>query len=114
MEVKEAIITATAIIEKGWTQGAAARDSSGEPVGSGSPKVVTCCAIGALFRVFYLHENISSLLSDESLDVLEAAIRAVEKVIPRDELGCKVKLSEHNDEPGRTQADMVSLFKTAA
>ena len=115
-EIGEAIEGAATIIEKGWTQGTSARDASGTPIRVGSPDVVRCCAIGALYRFFYLKEFTRKRLTDKSLAVLDAAIDAIEEFIPHgfNDRGLQVRISDYNDKPGRTQAEMVSLFKKAA
>ncbi len=90
------------LIEKGWTQGASARDSYGIGVYSGDPDAICWCAIGALAAVY-----------GDSQDEYDQAFRRVVGVLT-DRLGCVYPvIMQWNDAPGRTQAEVVALLKEA-
>jgi hypothetical protein len=47
---KNALHTAAAIIEAGWSRGAAARNAKGDPVRSNAPDAVCFCIAAALYK----------------------------------------------------------------
>ena len=87
---------AAALIAKGWTQGVYSRDKEGNSCDPGEKSAVSWCLSGALL-----------LASD--LSAFSSGLREV-----RSYLGLKVAVATWNDNPGRTQRDVVKLLKNAA
>ena len=87
------------ILEKGWTQEAMARDKYGTMVSSFNPNAVSFCLGGALTLVFrrYLGRGYKKLR--EYLEVPNSAHST---------------LSAWNDDPKRTQEDVIELLRNAA
>lgn len=94
--VPEILSAAADLLEKpgAWTQGALYRDTAGEPIGSfGDREAVCYCAEGAIAAVIgrydWFHPAYASL-------------------------GGVGELSNWNDHPGRTQAEVVAALRQAA
>ena len=51
MDIRDGLIKARALIEKGWAQGAFAKDKYGETVGTTDPTACQWCATGALMAI---------------------------------------------------------------
>lgn len=82
----EKLKAARALIERGWCQGEYAKDADGEAVGVREPRAVAWCVRGACYAA-----NVSALpLYDVQRD-----------------------LTNWNDHPGRTQAEVLNLFDEA-
>lgn len=89
---------AIARIERGWTQGASARDAAGERVYlAHDPKAVCWCLVGAI----QAEERKQFRASDALYNVLFDKL-------PRK--GFR-NLSEWNDEPGRTRDEVLALLR---
>ena len=84
-------------LQRGWCQGAVARDVAGEEVPAGSPEAVAWCLTGALQRAYGFY-NLTDKLA-ESLAKVEARLR-----------GVGGSASEWNDAPDRTQGEVVALL----
>jgi len=99
-EVRDVLLAAAALLEKdgGWTQGASARDKSGEPVGVDAPQAVSWDIHGALARVA---ESITS----SAFNVAEEVLRS--RLPPGG-------IPEWNNAPERTQAEVVMLLRETA
>ena len=90
------LIEARAYVEKGWTQGAWARNRKGTPVNEDSTRAVCWCALGALWKA----DGIGSY----GLNALVKASGG--EVHP-------TTISGWNDNPDRTQAEVLALFDKA-
>lgn len=95
--VAEVFAAAAALIEPDgcWTQKAFALDALGQPVRSRSENAVCWCAGGAIERVSADHSLIY-----QTWDALERVVGG--------------PFTAWNDEPGRTQDDVVSALREAA
>ncbi len=85
------------MLERGWTQNACARDSAGNEVDELSLKAVSFDALGALTRAG----------RDAKVEARHEAISHL-----RAGIGFK-SLGDWNDEPGRTQAEVLALVDRA-
>ena len=101
LSVADALERAADLIEPegAWTQGALYRDALGEPAGAASGKAVCWCAVGAL-------NEVRGPFSD--------AFEAVEALLPKPRTFHLRPLSDWNDAPGRTQAEVVAKLREAA
>ncbi|WNM70270.1 hypothetical protein [Myxococcus phage Mx1] len=97
---KELLQEAKALIEKGWTQGVAARDDEGIPVPSTSPVATCWCVYGALSRA---EDN----LGYQSGAPYAGAVDAIAGV------SGKSLLAVWNDAPGRTKKEVLDTFQKA-
>ena len=91
--MKQILIDARALLAKGWTQRASSRDEDGLPPTAGKPSVCWC-AYGALMTANWRE-------SDEVYDWLER------------KFNLRGGLVAWNDQPGRTQAEVLDLFDRA-
>lgn len=87
-------------VAKGWCQKAQARDADGFSSNADSPSAAQWCAIGAIVDE-----------ADESGARLEAQ-RALRGALGRSRL-TYYAVVEWNDTPGRTQAEVITLFEKA-
>lgn len=96
--VSEILSKAADLLEKpgAGTQGGSAFDASGNPVGYGNPAAASWCVEGAIG------------LAASNLCEVDRAFRAVKR-----RLGIR-SLYRWNDTPGRTQAEVVAVLRTAA
>lgn len=95
---------ARALVERGWTKGASARNKHGSMVFINSEKACTFCATGAVGRA-----HVSVLCADEhmweALDRLSLALDFV--------LGSKGSVVHFNDAMGTTKEDVLLMFDLA-
>lgn len=99
MTNKETLIKARALIKKGWTQKYYAKDKDGNhleiPFDGGEPEGATCyCTLGAIFAAAgwgYRGQDCKIL---------------IRKIIDG-------SITEWNDHPSRTKAEVLSLFDRA-
>lgn len=84
-----------------WTQGAYARGKSGRSVHEHSPSAVCFCALGALWRV----GDVGALwrVGDDDWRAKGYLRRVIDTAI-----------AEWNDDPARTQAEVVAALRKAA
>lgn len=93
MTVRDHLIAARALIERGWCQRNYATDARGLAVEERDPSACAWCVLGAVWAT----EQASG-----SSDVL-ARLREAAKLRRR-------QLHDWNDAPGRTRADVLALF----
>jgi hypothetical protein len=84
-------------LEQGWTQGAMARAESGEPTDAFNKTACSFCSMGAL------HRGIIDMKDEVYVD-------ANDLVAPLG-LGKVSDLSKWNDDPARTQDEVLALFR---
>ena len=112
MTAKEILQRARALIAKpgSWTQEAAARTAAeGAPVYTGSPEACSFCALGALEAARW--RALEGVTCPEARDrVHELAVTAKRRLAAALPPGGVVRF---NDEPGRTQAEVVAAFDRA-
>jgi len=97
----ELLIAGRARIARGWTQGWQARTASGAEVADTDPAAVCWCASGALTAGA---GDFSGALSAP----MRGAMRELRAALPAGGM-----TSEWNDEPHRTQADVLALYDRA-
>lgn len=96
MSTKEYLTKASNLLnEKGWTQGAMAKDINGQSVYSESPYAVCYCAAGAIFATVPPNKSRSELVN-----------------LVRDAVNAR-SLVEWNDLPGRTKEEVLAAFDKA-
>ena len=95
-EVTELLTEARARIARGWTQGASARDVTGSVTRAWAEEAVCWCAMGAV------------ACRDDDWTTAEPAWAALRAAV-----GGETWVSEWNDAPGRTQADVLALYDRA-
>lgn len=97
-EVKQTLIAARALIEKGWTQDAYARDADGAACSVNDDRATCFCMNGAVMRVAGIYRENDALMVFTALGSAAGVTR----------------YSHHwNDAPGRTQAEVLALFDKA-
>ena len=96
MKYSEVYNKAADVVEKGWTQGAFARDEQGNIRASKHRRAVSWCLSGALFLVFNP----------------QFGLRSYKKI--RNYLGISPSLSVWNDDLYRTQKEVVKLLRETA
>ena len=89
---------AAELVEQGWTQGFVARTASGNECDSYHSQACVWCAIGALERSLYETGGRSFFDAHHKLQIAS---------------GDRGMLSEWNDAPERTQAEVVAAFRRA-
>jgi hypothetical protein len=82
------------LVEKGWTQGATARNKYGIETHHRSAEAVCWCAVGAICAAYMV-----------SLEDYSGMVKAEEKI------GSLESLADWNDDPARTQDEVVNLLK---
>lgn len=82
-----------------WTQGAYARDVNGDEVSESSTAAVCFCSVGALHRAGGRHQAGTLRTIKEAVNMLSEGL-----------LSDGLHLENWNDEPNRTQAEVVALF----
>lgn len=92
---------ARAVIERGWCQGCFARDAEGQPVAATDPLAETFCIRGAT-RVVSPND-----------DARERAHWHLENAIIDVTQRSYTSLASYNDDPGRTQAEVLAVFDAA-
>lgn len=98
IRAKEVLIRGRARLEKGWCQGASARDENGYTVGANLPVATSFCIFGAL-----TYED----RYDGTLDARQ---------LVREVLGAKLgdgAIATYNDAPGRTKEEVLALVDKA-
>lgn len=96
------ILTAAAdLIEKGWTQGALATDSSNHLVLVQSPAACKFCMVGAMVKAS----------KGKATDTYR---EAMEKALSHVRTRGFYSVSSYNDEPCRTQAEAIATLREAA
>lgn len=89
------------VISRGWTKGDYARDAEGKPVHFTSPSATCWCLVGAI-RAVAMEHRISHIAV--RLEVLEY-LRHTGRV-----LRLNSALATWNDDPARTQSEVLSLL----
>ena len=97
MTTKDVLTQARALIEKGWTQDALARDAEGQDVYPKNSDACQWCATGAIWAVV----GISQAYLD-AFDMIDNLVRDNYEDI-----------GYFNDAPDTTQADVIKLFDEA-
>lgn len=101
MKTSEFLTKARQLIRRGWTQGPPAKDEQGCPADPSAPEACQWCSIGSLWKV----SSISPLGVRDPMGFLETAIRMG---------GFKQQyLIDFNEHPGRTKAQVLSVFDRA-
>lgn len=91
-------------IGRGWTQGAEARAAGGEPTEPWRRDAVCWSLLGTIVAAY---EELSRREAGLGLDQLAIAMRRLAQFVDADSLAL------WNDEPGRTQADVVATLGQA-
>ena len=94
--VASLLAEAAGLCEQGWIQGTNEQDGC-------------FCAVGAIDHIFYAIDR-----SERSWELLDAAKRFVECVIPHVEHCALVPIAAWNDLPSMTQAEVVAKLREAA
>lgn len=102
------LLHAAMLVENGWTQGAYARDESGESVVILAPDAAAYCVVGALTRAV-AHVIGGAPGSAVTTDYQLAAITALRRGGIRE-----LQLAIWNDRTRRTQGEVVAALRTAA
>lgn len=68
MKTSDHLIAGRAVLEKGFTQGAYARDADGDPVVENSQYAVCWCSLGALFLIGAKTDTMSTNLARSYLE----------------------------------------------
>ena len=103
---------ARALIQRGWTQGASARNKSGDVVAAIAVRAVCWCPLGAIRRVTSGLDNAASLERDLKGRVSNAIPDA--EPHPSDGLGTyPTSIAAWNDKQATTQDDVLSAFTKA-
>lgn len=89
------------LIEKGWTQGAFARDTYGERVPVRDPNACTFCLLGALNRTAETHGLVEGGAKQQALMALWTA------------KGTATGIAAYNDQPVRTKEGILALIDRA-
>ncbi len=100
--VRETLVAARALIEKGWCQGVYARDSSGLTTKVWGDQAVSFCAIGALFCVM------DFMRGPDKDRVLIVCQRLLDSVCP-----ALSNIVEFNDAAGRSKEDVLAVYDNA-
>ena len=88
------------VLERGWTQGANARNNRGLPVSDMADSAVSWCIVGAFQRT--KHE-LPSLCEGLDMFKLTALIKEYNNIT--------VHISDWNDDPEQTQADVIKAVR---
>ena len=94
MDIKDGLIKARALIEKGWTQGAFAKDKYGETVGTTDPTASQWCATGALMAIVGTRARYSY------------CVKLLDQILQEG-------IIIFNDSPCRTKEDILALYDKA-
>ena len=96
------------ILERGWCQDAAALDANGDKCYPAVIEAVAFCFAGAISRAFHRHE-----LGDEMfMRYLGVAERLIaERYLEEDAPDWDSDISNWNDNPKRTQGEVVNLAR---
>lgn len=96
MSVREVLIGALALIEKGWCQGSPAKNEAGDEVWFNDPTATQFCLIAAISKTVGTNQD------------LRRYLLPLEKFLPKNKWPWS-----WNDEPGRTKEEVVDLFRKA-
>ena len=100
METKDILLEAKGAIAQGWCQKAIARTECGIPTTVDSRRAVEWCAVGAIRKtVRHFGEHRRVRLELDSMGALGEIVGD--------------NISRWNDEPGRTQDEVVAVFNKA-
>lgn len=99
MKPSQYIYEAAKVIERGWTQGAPARNIHNLPTSALNGEACSWCAIGALRKVSdtRLHDKVAAVLG-----------------LPLTPIGALHPLAEFNDARGRTKEEVITKLCEAA
>ena len=97
---------ARALVAKGWTQGAYMRAADGENVWPNYKRAVCFCVMGAISLAAAPYESLDD--EDEPNPIRYMAAKAL---INANDIQCTI--SEWNDAPERTQAEVLAAFDKA-
>lgn len=100
-EVRELLIVARALVDRGWTQRVEALNGKGKPVWARNPQSVCWCLAGALDRAAYLLHQ-PDVLVDEIGHILAQKLGF--------DFEDLAEVVNWNDAPERTQAEVVALL----
>ncbi len=100
--VQDLLIRARERIEKGWCQGACAKNADGDDVDATDPDATSFCIRGAILAVGPLGYAVRS-----------SAYGLLENVIDRVSKSPCDSLAGYNDAYGRTHAEILSVFDAA-
>jgi hypothetical protein len=111
MTVAELLRDAADHVARGWIQGYEAIDANGQPVLASRLDAVAWCAYGAMIAASHAPMRTRSPEFDSAEDFIAMAME--DRVAAGDE---EARLSYRlwNDQPGRTQGQVVSVLATAA
>ena len=98
--------TAQELLGRGWTQGADARDRDGIPVPGWSERAVCWSLLGALVAVLEAQSEATG--DDAAISDLARACALLAETL---DVG---SLETWNDEPGRTQSEVIEAVRRAA
>ncbi len=98
MTPKEVLIRGKERLERGWCQGASARDASGNKSDPESPNAASFCVFGAM------HEREGPYASDRARELIRRVLGA--------KLGDGA-IAIYNDTPGRTKEEVLALVDKA-
>ena len=107
MTTKEILEQARALIERGWTQNASARNADGDHVAPTSRHACKWCASGALNTVY---ETIQNWRDDPKTEEASDLVRAA---IPKGSNDFHKTIIGFNDAIETTKADILSVFDEA-
>ena len=107
MTTKEVLEQARALIERGWTQGTAARNANGDHVAATSRHACMWCATGALYVVY---ERIPEWRDDPKTNQVADLLRSA---IPKGSNDYHQTIVGFNDAIETTKADILSIFDKA-
>lgn len=100
--VKDLLIRARELIEKGWCQGAYAKDADGESVGATAQGATAFCIRGAILAVGPLDYAVRA-----------PAYNLLENIVDQITQSPCDSLAGYNDAPGRTHAEILAVFDAA-
>jgi hypothetical protein len=101
----ELLERAQELVARAWCQGADARDAGGRPIDPWAPDAASWSLLGAIVAVL---EREAAETGEMALDELAAALYALAEQIDTD------SLVAWNDEPRRSQAEVVGVLGKAA
>lgn len=107
MTTLERLLAARALVARGWTQGANARDAMDCPLSPCAEYAVSFCAYGAVGAL--------TPASDWAVNALVAALppSATEEVENGDSYSIAAALIDYNDDSGTSKTDVLALYDRA-
>lgn len=101
------------LIQQGWCQGSAARNTRGDPVNVRAPSAVCWCATGSVTKVIN-DGNIGTSLNDtRSYAHLSDAVCARLSAAILAGAMLSYPIIQYNDHPSTTQKDIIEMFDRA-